>query len=249
MNSLQNSNISQEHFEYKETIITIFAEKEYLIEIAKNKIIECRREIEDFIIKNPDFKEILIPFNYKKTSPEIIKKMCRASKVFNIGPMSTVAAVIAEYALDEMISNGAKHAIIDNGGDLALFTNNPVTIGIYTGNKNTNHYGLIIPPTKNKLGICTSSGKIGPSLSFGNTDTTTILSHNICLADAAATAIGNIVIDKNDIKKVIEILSKTSDINGSIITIKDNICFWGDVPRIVPVNVPFELITRGRYYI
>ena len=238
--------LKKEQFQLKETIVTIIAEKDAYIEAAKKEIQKRRNEIEQFIRKDEFFEVSLKPYNYSEKDPEIIKKMCESSEKLNVGPMATVAGVIAEYAIKAMISKGAKHAIVDNGGDIAIFSNRTVRVGIYTGNQNTNRYAFQVLPKNKILGICTSSGKIGHSLSFGNTDAVTVFSHDVAIADAAATALGNLVYARQDIKNAFKIFDGIEEITGAIIVIGDKIGLWGNVPQIVPANVPYELITRGR---
>lgn len=241
-----DSKTVKEHFEFKETIVTIIAENYYYIDIAKKQIKKCRKEIEGFIRKNQFFRDALKPFSYNKKDPEIIKKMCKSSKKLKVGPMATVAGVIAEYAVKAMVSKGAKHAIVDNGGDIAIFTDRLVNIGIYTGNKSTNRFAFQLPQTNKIFGICTSSSNVGPSLSFGDSDAVTVFSHDVAIADAAATAIGNLVNEEKDIKNGFRFLSNIDEIIGSIIIIDNKIGLWGNAPQIVPAIVPYELITRGR---
>ena len=118
--------LKREQFQLKETIATIITEDDEYIETAKKEIQKCRSEIEQFIRKDNFFEVSLKPYNCSKKDPEIIKKMCDSSKKLNVSPMATVAGVIAEYAVKAMISKGAKHAIVDNGGDIAklAFNNN-----------------------------------------------------------------------------------------------------------------------------
>ncbi|GAI49814.1 unnamed protein product, partial [marine sediment metagenome] len=52
---------------------------------------------------------------------------------------------------------------------------------------------LKIEAKENYIGVCTSSGTVGPSLSFGKADAVTVISDSVLLADAAATAVGNII--------------------------------------------------------
>jgi len=237
--------LKKEHFQFKETIATIIAEKDAYIEAAKKEIRKRRNEIEQFIQKDKSFEVSLKPYNYSEKDPEIIKKMCESSEKLNVGPMATVAGVIAEYAVKAMISKGAKHAIVDNGGDIAIFTNRTINVGIYTGDKKTNRFAFKVLPKNEILGICTSSGKIGHSLSFGNTDAVTAISHDVAVADAAATALGNLVYARQDIKNAFKILDTIKEVTGAVIVIDDKIGIWREVPQIVPANVSYELITRG----
>jgi len=236
----------KEQFQLKETIITITAENNYYIEIAKKEIQRSRKEIEGFIQKNSFFIDTLKPYTSHEEDPEIIKKMCKSSKKLNVGPMATVAGVIAEYAVKAMISKGSKHAIVDNGGDIAIFSNKPVNIGIYTGNQSTNNFSFKISPKSEIIGVCTSSANVGPSLSFGNTDAVTVISHDVAIADAAATALGNYVNVGHDIRNGFRIIHSFDEIIGSIIIIGDKIGLWGNIPQIELADIPYELITKGR---
>jgi len=193
------------------------------------------------------FKTIFKPYKYDKNAPKIIKKMCDASKKFDIGPMSAVAGTIAYYAVKEMIEKGATYAIVDNGGDIAFISDRTVHIGIYTGNDQTGQLAFEIKSTNKILGVCTSSGKIGHSFSYGNTDASIIFSEDLSLADAAATALGNQVKNVDDVEKSFTILNDKKRITAALVFFKDKIGLWGDMPSIVPADVPYNLITRGRY--
>jgi ApbE superfamily uncharacterized protein (UPF0280 family) len=245
MTEVRYITLKREHFQVKETIVTIISEKKIFIEEAKKEIIKKRNEIEEYIRKNEFFEITFNSYNYNNNDPEIIKKMCISSKKFNIGPMSTVAGIIAEYAVKAMVSKGAKYAIVDNGGDIAIFSDRTVNVGIYTGNQKTSDLAFQIPPSKKIFGICTSSGKIGHSFSFGNTDAVTVFSENLSLADAAATILGNLVNKKRDIEKAFRILEDIREISGAMIILDNKFGLWGKIPRIVPANVTYDLITKG----
>jgi len=245
LNNQSCINLKKEHFQIKQTIVTIISEKNVYIEEAKKEIIHRRNQIEEYIRKNNIFEACFKPFNYKYYDPEIIKKMCTSSEKFNIGPMSTVAGIIAEYAVKAMISKGSKYAIVDNGGDIAIYSDKLINVGIYTGNKKTAGLAFQIQPQNKISGICTSSGKVGHSFSFGNSDAVTVFSGNIALADAAATILGNLVNTKSDIKKAFKILNGIKEITGAMIIIDEKIGLWGKIPKIVPADVSYNLITRG----
>jgi ApbE superfamily uncharacterized protein (UPF0280 family) len=79
------------------------------------------------------------------------------------------------------------------------------------------------------LGVCTSSGTIGHSLSFGCADSVIIISKNTALADAVATATGNLVKTKKDLQKAIDFARAIKGISGVVIIIKNNMVSWGSV--------------------
>lgn len=228
-------------FQIKETVVTIISEKEF-IEVAKEAIIAHRRELESFIAQDPFFALTLEPYPNRQNVPGIVKRMIDAGSKVGIGPMSAVAGTISQLAVEEMRDAGATHAIVDNGGDIALINDRPVLIGVYAGK--INDFALKIEPQKLILGICTSSGKIGPSISFGNADSVTVISQNTSLADSAATAIGNIVTDKNSINCAIDNYKQIDGVDGVLIICEDHIATWGRLPEIVRAKVSYDLITR-----
>jgi len=160
--------------------------------------------------------------------------------------MASVAGAIAECALKRMIESGATHAIVENGGDIAMFISFPVTVGIYASEKGIRNLGLKFRPQGRIMGICTSSATVGPSLSFGKADAATVISGDVALADAAATALGNSIISKErgSIEKAMNSLM-VEGIQGMIAIIEDTIGLCGDLPEIVKVHIDHDLITKG----
>ncbi len=228
-------------FQIKETVVTIISEKEF-IGVAKEAILSHRRKLERFIAQDPFFAVTFEPYQKKQNDPEIVKRMIDAGAKVGIGPMSAVAGTISQLAVEEMRDAGATHAIVDNGGDIALINDRPVLVGVYAGK--IKDFALKIEPQKSILGICTSSGKIGPSISFGNADSVTVISQNTSLADSAATALGNIVTDKNTINRAIDSYKQVDGVNGVLIICEDHIATWGRLPDIVRARVNYDLITR-----
>ena len=103
-------------------------------------------------------------------------------------------------------------------------------VGLHTGNENIDRRLILeIPPSESTHGICTSSGKIGHSLSFGKTDAVAVLSGSVPLADAVATAAGNLVKEAGDIQKGIDYTRNIEGITGVMIVIEGRIGMWGDL--------------------
>lgn len=62
---------------------------------------------------------------------------------------------------------------------------------------------LLVEPEENPLGISTASGTAGHSFSKGRADAAVILSPSAALADAAATAVGNLVQGPADLERAL----------------------------------------------
>jgi uncharacterized protein len=79
------------------------------------------------------------------------------------------------------------------------------------------------------MGICTSSGTIGHSLSFGLADAVIILAKNASLADAAATAVANRVSCAKDLGRAVECAKSIKGISGAVIIIRKHLIGYGKV--------------------
>ena len=120
--------------------------------------------------------------------------------------------------------------IVENGGDIYLATSKERTIGIYAGNSPLSlKIGIVIGPEDSPLGVCTSSGTVGPSLSFGKADAVCILSKSAALADAAATAVGNVVKEKKDIELGLERGKEIEGVLGILIIVEEKMGVWGNI--------------------
>ena len=123
--------------------------------------------------------------------------------------------------------------IIENGGDLFLATKEPVTIDIFAGlSPLSQKVGIVFDPSRMPLGVCTSSGSVGPSLSFGNADAVTIISPVTALADAAATAVANIVNTPSDIDAGLQAAKNIPGVEAALIIIHDQMGVWGDIELV-----------------
>jgi hypothetical protein len=235
----------REHFQLKETIATISAREQSHIDAAKLAIREQRVYLEDFIRKDPFFMLTLEPYDLPADgAPEIVKQMISTTAVFGIGPMAAVAGVIAEFAVEAMMQEGAAYAIVDNGGDISLLNDEPVLVGIYAGQSAIHDLALEIPPRSRPLGIATSSGTVGPSISFGFADAATVISQDPALADAAATALGNAVQAQGPLEECFQAIDRPG-IEGALVIRGEEMALWGTLPKLQRARVGAERITRA----
>ena len=93
----------------------------------------------------------------------------------------------------------------------------------------SNKLSIKLPPCPEGIGICTSAGKIGHSLSFGNADAVVVISEDVLLADAVATATGNIVKTKDHIIEGIDFAKNIKGVKGLVIIVDDQIGLWGEI--------------------
>jgi ApbE superfamily uncharacterized protein (UPF0280 family) len=236
------------HIEEGESIITLLCNKKMFFKIAVEELRVQRDIISTYISKYPIFNTSLKPLDFDNDAPVIVKKMFEASNMFNVGPMASVAGAISESIALKLIEFGADEIIVDNGGDIAMFLKSPRIMGLYTGNSNISGYGFNIDTVGKLLGVCTSSGKMGHSKSFGISYTTTVFSDSPTIADSAATRIGNNIKDDNpdSIQTVLENENNIGNkISGIVAITKNYLGKIGNIPEIIKTNNNFSLITRG----
>lgn len=233
----------REHFRYKTTITTILADSEAHIIAAKDAMISARQEIEKAILKEPLFGSSLEPVDYESGSIAV-GRMIAASKSAGTGPMAAVAGTIAWSGVEAMKSSGADFAVIDNGGDIAFFSDRILRVGLYAGDSSfSKKMAFVFPPAEEIYGVCTSSATVGPSISFGIADSVTVFSADVSLADAWATsACNNLNTDNNE--KLISDMNK-SKVDGFFGLIGDSVIRWGEIPEIAYADVNEKLITSG----
>ncbi len=213
----------------RETDLYITASKK-LSEQAVNLVLQARSHLETFIASHPDFLSSLTPLPEDLTAPAIIKKMISAGRTASVGPMAAVAGAIAEFVGQGLLKSGVEEVVVENGGDIFLARRQDCLIKIFAGESVlTNKIGLRINSGQMPLGICTSSGTVGHSLSMGNADSATVVAPSTALADAAATALGNLINDENDIEPALEAARSISGIHGAVLIHGDRLGAWGNI--------------------
>lgn len=191
-----------------------------------------RNQIERYIDLFPRFKSTFSPWELRGSAPKIIEDMVKASKVAKVGPMASIAGAISEYVGKELLKY-TKDIMLENGGDIFLQSSSDFTIGIFAGNSPFSlKIGIKVNSRGKPMGICTSSGTVGHSFSFGRADAVTVIAKSALLADAAATVMGNIILSKDDIDKGLQFARKMEGISGSLIILGDALGTWGDVELV-----------------
>lgn len=223
-------NLCLSHIAVKETDLQILTDKPIDKDFLLGKLRSYRWDIENYITKDARFLTYLKPLEVDFSASAIIKKMALAAKKANVGPMAAVAGAIAESLGRDLLGKGHKDVIIENGGDIFLTTTKTLKIGIYSGRTaQWKGLGLRVYPEMTPLGICTSSGTVGHSLSFGCADSAIIVSKNTFLSDAAATAVCNLVQSKSDLIKALDFARSVKGILGAVIIFRDTLASWGKI--------------------
>ena len=207
-------------FAYTDSILT---------SVALDSVHRHRSSIESYILEHREFLNSLTPVAYDRWAPEIVRDMMEASEKAGVGPMASVAGAVAEHVGRDLLHH-SRNAIVENGGDIYLNTINNAVVGLFAGRSPlSGRISIKARKAEMPLGICTSSGTIGHSLSFGRADACCVKSRSATLADAAATAIGNLVRSGKDIQFGLAAGMKIEGVLGIVIIVDDQLGAIGDI--------------------
>jgi ApbE superfamily uncharacterized protein (UPF0280 family) len=215
----------------KETDLFIRAAKD-LSQQALAAIEEYRSPLEVYIRSHPLFLHSIEPIEVESAAPLIVKMMAEAARAANVGPMAAVAGAMAELVCRKLLEH-TDEVIVENGGDIYMKSSTKRLVGVYAGSSPfTGKLAVEIGPERMPLGICTSSGTVGPSLSLGLADAAMLLSSSAALADAAATAVGNLVKSPDDIPAALLRGQQIQGITGILVIAGDRMGVWGDIKLV-----------------
>jgi ApbE superfamily uncharacterized protein (UPF0280 family) len=216
----------------KETDLLILA-KENLHEKALGAALKYRAEIEKYIEADPQFAKTFSPYHTRYDAPPIVKEMAASARKAKVGPMATVAGAMAEFVGKDLLSL-TDELIVENGGDIFLKINQTRKIGVYAGSSSfSEKIALEIEAREKPFSVCCSSGTVGHSFSFGQADAVIVISKSALLADAAATAIGNVVKEISDIDHGLKLAKKIRGLDGVLIIKEDQMGALGKI-KLVP---------------
>ena len=198
-------------------------------------IITARCELQEYIIANPEFAASHQPIKISASAPNIVREMGEAAAKASVGPMAAVAGQFAKTAGHFLLGHSSE-VIVENGGDIFLAGEQDFIIGVYAGPQNPFTGRLRVKICKELLpcGICTSSGTVGKSFSYGVADAAMILAKDAALADAAASAAGNIVKTPADVASACDFALNINGVLGALIVCQSKMAAAGML-ELVPL--------------
>ncbi|MFC1540704.1 UPF0280 family protein [Candidatus Margulisiibacteriota bacterium] len=217
----------------KETDLLVLAQTN-LYDKALAAAVKYRTDLEKYIESDPQFAKTLSPYRIRYDAPPIVKEMATYSRKAKVGPMAVVAGAMAEFVGKDLLPF-TEELIVENGGDIFLKISKPRKVGIYAGDSPfSEKIALELDPQPKPFSVCTSSGTVGHSFSFGKADAVVVIAQSALLADAAATAIGNVVKEISDIDQALKSAKKIRGLDGVLIIKGDQLGALGRV-KLVPL--------------
>lgn len=223
----------------KDTDLHILADRE-VSDLAQKLALQYRLQIEKYIQQHPEFGSALSPLSLDALAPPIVKEMLEAGRSAGVGPMAAVAGVIAEYVGRGLLQSGCLEVMVENGGDIYINRSQDCTVAIFAGESSLSmRVGAELAGHTMPIAVCTSSGTVGHSLSFGLADSVTVIARSTALADAAATRLGNEVGrgagGDRGIKRALEKSRAIDGVLGVVVICGEKIGAVGDV-KLVSVS-------------
>lgn len=198
--------------------------------VALKKIKNLRGILDEYISHEPAFAKSLKPYSPADDAPEVVRQMAEAAARAGVGPMASVAGLFAREVGSCLKENfSMTELVIENGGDISAVLEKELTLSVFAGDSPlSERIGLVVKPQPGGMGICTSAGTVGPSLSYGKADAVVVVAEDVLVADAWATAIGNRVKSPDDVEKVINRAVKIPGILSLLIICQDQVGIWGE---------------------
>ncbi|MBN1192851.1 MAG: UPF0280 family protein [Coriobacteriia bacterium] len=217
-----------------ETDLQVSAQRDLALEAA-GLVASVRADLQGYIGSHPFFEESFVPVDVEPDSPEIVLAMAAAGRAAGVGPMAAVAGAIAERVARGLAALSAE-VIVENGGDLYVVGATARRILLLAGDSPlSGRVAIALGPESLPIAVCTSSGKVGHSVSLGIAHGVTVLATDGAVADATATAAGNMVHGVEDVEKALEFALGVSGVSGAVVIAEDRIGALGDV-TLVPVE-------------
>ncbi|MCU0859184.1 MAG: UPF0280 family protein [Thermoplasmata archaeon] len=228
--------------EIGETAATVACDRRFLGP-AVDAIKAARAEVERQVRRDPFFLATMEPYPCDGDAGRTVRRMCEAAGKAHVGPMAAVAGAIAQEALEAMAAAGCTHGWVDNGGDIALLLEEPATVEVFCEPGAKEAFGFEMPPAGSMVGVCSSSGRLGHSISLGDADVAVAFADDAVLADALATAIGNRVVDSESMQSCFEPFKGIRGFRGGLALRDGEVAMWGELPRLVEVEHSPERVT------
>ncbi len=215
----------------KETNLNIQAQTD-LSDQAIQAALKHRQYIETHILQNPKFATALSPLPTPGIAPAIVMDMIEAARSANVGPMAAVAGAMAEYVGKDLLEL-SNEVVVENGGDIFIKSDIETVFSIYAGDSPLSMTtGILVEKQNTPFAMCTSSGTLGHSKSFGRADAVSVVAASCCLADATATALCNRVKKECDVEKAISLGKQIQGIQGIVIIKGKQIGLWGGLKLV-----------------
>jgi hypothetical protein len=193
--------------------------------------------LELYVRANPKFLYSLESIAVPK-KPIVAKLMAVAAQKAGVGPMAAVAGALADLAVEDMKREGCEVAVVEDGGEIAAASNRSIDVAVAAGEEPlSKRFGFRL--TEFPIAVATSSGRFSHALSFGDAEAAIVFCKDATLADAVATAVGNMVKGEDaqaGIQAGIKRGLSIEGVDGVFILYKGQVGTAGKIPQIIKIE-------------
>jgi uncharacterized protein len=215
-----------------QTDLYVVADRPLAREIA-DQVRELRAALTSFMLLHPGFRESFTPVAVPEDAPAIVRDMAQAAARFGVGPMAAVAGAVSQAVADRFGADSAT-LLVENGGDIVIRSKVERTVALLAKPVEGARLALRFAPEKLPAAICASSAKVGHSLSLGQADMVTVVADTGAVADAAATALANLLVTAEDMEGVLAAASGMAKrgLRGAFVQLDDLVGLVGDLELV-----------------
>lgn len=192
-----------------------------------------RGELKNYMLMAPGYRESLVPVPVAQSAPAIAREMARAAALAHVGPMAAVAGTFAQFVADHF-AQASPNLIVENGGDLYLHSTRERIVALLGDPASGARLGLKLARRDFPVSLCASSATIGPSLSLGQGELVVVRSKSGAFADAAATALANLIDTADDLDLVLARAQKMAPLGleGVFVQAGGKLGVWGKMELV-----------------
>ncbi|AMK12404.1 UPF0280 family protein [Pseudodesulfovibrio indicus] len=216
----------------EQTDLLVVAELDLRDEVAAY-VARVRGEIKNWILFHPEFAESLVPVPVPDTAPDVVRAMAEAAAKCGVGPMAAVAGAVAQ-AVGDAFADRSPNILVENGGDTYLRSTRERVVALLADPGSGAAIGLRLEENAFPVALCASSGTIGHSLSLGSGDLVAVRAEDARFADAAATALANLLDSEADMDRVLRRARELAaeGLQGVFAQYDAKVAAWGDLELV-----------------
>lgn len=220
--------------QYRETDVWVgvdqYSFRKEMADSAREVTVQLWNTLEEYAKRHPEFYTSHSPVDLLSAAPDEVMLMAEAGFRTQTGPMAAVAGLFA-WQIGESLRKSfpVSELVVENGGDFYLFLENDLSMTIFAGTSPlSDKIAIVIPASGTPCGICTSSGTVGHSFSYGKADAVMVACQSPVLADAWATSLANRVMSPDDIPGVLTYSEDYPEIESIVIICEDKVGIRGN---------------------
>ena len=185
---------------------------------------------------HPEFAVSLTPVpvpSRATPTPALVRAMAEAARTCGVGPMAAVAGAIAQ-AVADAFRDRSPDILVENGGDCFMHSTRDRVAALLADPQGGASLGLALKAAEFPLALCASSATIGHSLSLGHGELVVVKADTGALADAAATALCNILQTPDDLTRVTDAAAslKRRGLRGVFAQHGGKLAAWGEMELV-----------------